>query len=90
MPLRLAMPLDQRVAASPFALVLIDGVKGPLGDLGIAGNGISGSSRLAGGCGQSETWRSAGLETVEHAESISASRRPMSPCGKPLRANQFR
>ena len=72
MQLRLAMPLDQRVTAGTLALVLFDGVKGPLGDLGIAGNGISGSSRLAGGCGQSETWRSAGLETVEHAESISA------------------
>ncbi len=70
--LRLPVPLDQRVAAGTLELVLFDGVKGPLGDLGIAGNGASGSSRLAGGCGQSETRRSAGLETVEHAESISA------------------
>ncbi len=72
LPLRLPVPLNQRVTAGTLALVLFDGVKGPLGDLGIAGNGISGSSRLAGGCGQSDTWRSAGLETVEHAESISA------------------
>ena len=33
------MPVNQRIAAGSFAFVLFDDLSGPLGDLGIAGNG---------------------------------------------------